>query len=229
VAITRILRNYSDLAAGVFDVLDKAYREETTAFEKECKKLHAQYPFLEAEPAREALHAERINLILHMEEWWCEFLVVLFSKPNDEPFLLDKDGKLCHSELLRAEKISFRKDSNFVIYQDSIYEIRGSYSEEQQKLLVLECADKERQKFENLKRRFSGEASKEIEYHRERIPEDVRIAVWRRDQGKCARCGSREKLEYDHIIPMSKGGGNTVRNIELLCQNCNRSKGNSIS
>lgn len=63
---------------------------------------------------------------------------------------------------------------------------------------------------------------------RERIPEGVRIEVWRRDGGKCARCGSREKLEYDHIVPVSRGGSNTARNIELLCESCNRKKSNHI-
>jgi len=63
---------------------------------------------------------------------------------------------------------------------------------------------------------------------RERILDDVKVAVWRRDKGACVRCGSREKLEYDHIIPVSKGGSNTARNIELLCQKCNREKTNKI-
>jgi Holliday junction resolvasome RuvABC ATP-dependent DNA helicase subunit len=60
------------------------------------------------------------------------------------------------------------------------------------------------------------------------IPSSVRTEVWRRDGGKCVKCGSREKLEYDHIIPISKGGSNTARNIELLCESCNRSKSDSI-
>jgi Holliday junction DNA helicase RuvB len=60
---------------------------------------------------------------------------------------------------------------------------------------------------------------------RENIPSDVRREVWRRDGGKCVKCGSRENLEYDHIIPISRGGSNTARNIELLCESCNRSKG----
>jgi 5-methylcytosine-specific restriction endonuclease McrA len=60
------------------------------------------------------------------------------------------------------------------------------------------------------------------------IPSSVKREVWRRDGGKCVKCGSREKLEYDHIIPISKGGSNTARNIELLCESCNRSKGDSI-
>jgi hypothetical protein len=60
------------------------------------------------------------------------------------------------------------------------------------------------------------------------IPERVRHEVWRRDHGCCARCGSRERLEYDHIIPVSRGGSNTARNVELLCERCNRAKGASV-
>lgn len=63
---------------------------------------------------------------------------------------------------------------------------------------------------------------------RERILDDVKVAVWRRDGGVCARCGSQENLEYDHIIPVSKGGSNTLRNIELLCESCNRKKSNRV-
>jgi len=63
---------------------------------------------------------------------------------------------------------------------------------------------------------------------RERIPDDVQIFVWRRDSGKCVKCGSTQNLEFDHIIPLSKGGSNTARNIQLLCESCNRSKGASI-
>ena len=60
------------------------------------------------------------------------------------------------------------------------------------------------------------------------IPFEVRIKVWRRDNGKCVKCGSRQNLEFDHIIPVSKGGSNTARNVELLCENCNRLKSDSI-
>jgi Holliday junction DNA helicase RuvB subunit len=60
--------------------------------------------------------------------------------------------------------------------------------------------------------------------NRTAIPSKVRREVWRRDGGKCVRCGSQEKLEFDHIIPVVKGGSNTARNIELLCEKHNRSK-----
>ena len=60
------------------------------------------------------------------------------------------------------------------------------------------------------------------------ISSKVRREVWRRDQGKCVECKSQRRLEYDHIIPVSKGGSNTVRNIQLLCEECNRKKSNNI-
>ncbi len=60
------------------------------------------------------------------------------------------------------------------------------------------------------------------------IPSSVKLSVWRRDTGKCVDCGSNEKLEYDHIIPVSKGGSNTERNVQLLCEKCNRQKSASI-
>jgi 5-methylcytosine-specific restriction endonuclease McrA len=63
---------------------------------------------------------------------------------------------------------------------------------------------------------------------REPIPESVRLFVWQRDGGQCVKCGSRARLEFDHIIPLAAGGSNTERNIQLLCEPCNRSKGSTI-
>jgi 5-methylcytosine-specific restriction endonuclease McrA len=53
------------------------------------------------------------------------------------------------------------------------------------------------------------------------------MSRWRATES--AKCGSREYLEYDHIVPLSKGGSNTARNVELLCEKCNRSKGGNIA
>lgn len=64
---------------------------------------------------------------------------------------------------------------------------------------------------------------------REPIPEEVRFQVWRRDQGKCCKCGSRENLEFDHIIPHSLGGSDTARNLQILCGPCNREKRDNLA
>lgn len=59
------------------------------------------------------------------------------------------------------------------------------------------------------------------------IPQAVKIAVAIRDEGTCVVCGSDEDLQYDHIIPFSRGGeSGDPDNIQLLCGSCNRAKGN---
>ncbi|MBS4073088.1 MAG: HNH endonuclease [Algoriphagus sp.] len=35
-------------------------------------------------------------------------------------------------------------------------------------------------------------------------------------------------MEFDHVIPFSKGGSNTCRNVQLLCESCNRLKSDKI-
>jgi len=57
------------------------------------------------------------------------------------------------------------------------------------------------------------------------IPQDVKIAVAARDCGRCRQCGSSDELHFDHVIAWSKGGSNSIANIQLLCGPCNRRKG----
>jgi hypothetical protein len=63
---------------------------------------------------------------------------------------------------------------------------------------------------------------------REAIPRAVQREVWQRDGGRCVECQSKERLCFDHIVPFSRGGSNAVRNLQLLCEPCNLSKGNRI-
>jgi len=60
------------------------------------------------------------------------------------------------------------------------------------------------------------------------IPQDVKNAVWQRDSGKCTQCGATSYLEFDHIIPHTKGGANTLANVQLLCRSCNLKKSDRI-
>lgn len=42
---------------------------------------------------------------------------------------------------------------------------------------------------------------------------------------RCLACGDRKPLAQDHVIPLSRGGPNTIDNIQPLCKSCNSKKG----
>jgi HNH endonuclease len=61
-----------------------------------------------------------------------------------------------------------------------------------------------------------------------RLSNAVMAEVWIRDGGRCVQCGSQEDLEFDHVIPFSKGGSSTPENLRILCRSCNRGRGARI-
>lgn len=60
------------------------------------------------------------------------------------------------------------------------------------------------------------------------IPQKVKLEVWQRDGGKCVECGDSNYLEFDHVIPHSRGGATSVGNLQLLCRRCNLAKSDRI-
>ena len=64
------------------------------------------------------------------------------------------------------------------------------------------------------------------------IPKWVMRAVTHRDRGLCVSCHKDltgiisigEIGNFDHIIPLANGGINDITNIQLLCENCNKTK-----
>jgi 5-methylcytosine-specific restriction endonuclease McrA len=107
------------------------------------------------------------------------------------------------------------------------FEDYGFLNEKEIKLLLDDEIDKEKNQIKNrIKILMTEEIASESK--REPISDEVKIYVWLRDGGKCVKCGSQMNLEYDHIIPISKGGSNTARNIQLLCEECNRKKGGNF-
>ena len=42
------------------------------------------------------------------------------------------------------------------------------------------------------------------------------------------RCGAEDELQFDHVIPVAKGGGNAIDNVQVLCADCNPQKSDSI-
>ncbi len=99
-------------------------------------------------------------------------------------------------------------------------------SVQEQRLEVINAVLMHERRYEKLSRQMDAYAQfeKTESARRERLPDKVKLFVWQRDEGKCVQCGSNARLEFDHIIPICKGGSNTERNIQLLCEKCNREK-----
>jgi hypothetical protein len=109
------------------------------------------------------------------------------------------------------------------VYKKSLWSATKRLTSQQWIALITDKAKREDSKLAAL-----GNRTQRVN-KREFVSDETKIDVWRRDGGKCVKCGSRERLEFDHIIPVALGGSSTARNIELLCEECNRSKGASVA
>jgi hypothetical protein len=73
-----------------------------------------------------------------------------------------------------------------------------------------------------------SEESRRITRH---IPPYIMLKVARRDNYTCQVCGKHltdDTFEFDHLIPISKGGPSDVHNLRMVCRHCNRKKSNKI-
>lgn len=115
-------------------------------------------------------------------------------------------------------------------FRDRIYTEDDGLDASQVLALLTEREIKLAQRVDRAKRRTKSSSlpSSEGTPSRMAIPRDVKLFVWQRDEGRCVECGSNENLEFDHIIPVTMGGANTARNLQLLCEPCNRSKGGHL-
>lgn len=60
------------------------------------------------------------------------------------------------------------------------------------------------------------------------IPGEITTDEWQalceRYGDRCLKCGTGDRLVIDHVIPLSRGGEHSIRNIQPLCRKCNAKK-----
>lgn len=64
------------------------------------------------------------------------------------------------------------------------------------------------------------------------IPREVMLKVVRRDGQVCSECRVNvpdNQIEFDHVIPLSRGGPTSVDNLRVLCMSCNRKKSDTLT
>ncbi len=67
--------------------------------------------------------------------------------------------------------------------------------------------------------------------HRSVLTKSIRYEVFKRDGFHCRHCGATKEettLHVDHILPVSRGGTDTMDNLQTLCEACNLSKSDRV-
>lgn len=193
------------------------YQDEisTCSFNREFDKSKSNYNWINVNDPLITLRYD--NVPVYMQERTIIQSPVCGIFEFDKNKLIEKGEVICRIRKYKPE------EKNAVIESLQKEEIKESiYKKERKKLIERETLDEliSEGKIFNYYTKKDG--------NRTTIPMDVASAVWNRDGGKCCICGNNENLEFDHIIPISKGGATTFRNLQLLCHTCNLRKSNNI-
>ena len=146
---------------------------------------------------------------IRLERWKESAFVAIRSSPRDDPVALVRDGRrlLWH-------------------FHECFYWDDEGLEADDVKALVHQRERRAEQKLQTARSLMRADAAGRPT--RVPIPGDLRRAVFERDGGRCAECGSNFDLQYDHILPVAHGGATTIENLQLLCAECNRRKSDSI-
>jgi 5-methylcytosine-specific restriction endonuclease McrA len=66
-----------------------------------------------------------------------------------------------------------------------------------------------------------------------KLSKAFRTKIFERDNYECQKCSKNliqleDERVIDHKIPLSKGGGNSISNLWLLCLSCDRAKKDNL-
>lgn len=190
--------------------------EDTVSFNREFDKSKDNYSWINKNDALISLKADNaFGFSLDGR--------TIIKSPVSGIFEFDKNKMIGYKEeICRIRKYPQCEKENVISELEREEIKRNIYKKERKKMIERETLDEliEEGKIFNVYTKKEG--------NRSTIPMDIATAVWNRDGGKCCFCGSNENLEFDHIIPISKGGATTFRNLQLLCKNCNTKKSDNI-
>lgn len=108
------------------------------------------------------------------------------------------------------------------------WEDEGLSSDQVHALLVTRDQRRQRQ-IENAQATVAMGNTPRTATVRKAVPDDVKQYIWARDEGRCRNCSAATELQFDHIIPLAKGGSNNADNLQVLCGPCNRAKSSGIT
>jgi HNH endonuclease len=119
-------------------------------------------------------------------------------------------------------------ERQYWLYKDKCYWEDQRLSRDQVKALLDMRLERDAARVQQAEEYAALGSQSRVRANRQQIPDDIKRYVFRRDKGRCVRCGSRNELQYDHIIPIALNGSSTAENLQILCGPCNRRKGGRI-
>lgn len=127
----------------------------------------------------------------------------------------DAAWRAANAERRRAARAVYRKAAKAVIAawneanRERLAELRRAWHEQNPDANRTYCANRRARKMQSF-----GQYT----------VDDV-ADILRRQKRRCAYCRCRlDGYHVDHIVPLSRGGGNDRRNIQILCEPCNLKK-----
>jgi hypothetical protein len=200
------------------DLLRKVVREKAEFLTENLSKIPPGTPI----PEKVQAGINQINTVKSTCEGWLADQV-FWNESEEFPKLISDPYTSPNGDWNGNKFINVKVRGKLILFKNALFDVTGLCTKEEAKLLVVKNYETERSEIDFLKSR-SDESPSKSKTGREPIPERIRNEVWRRDGGKCVDCGSVYNLEFDHVIPVAKGGSNTARNLRILCEPCNRRK-----
>jgi hypothetical protein len=153
--------------------------------------------------------------------------LLLAGEPSDASWRSKRHRAILEAQTMQPVALLSSDGRRYWLFENRVHWEDDELSAEDVLALVRDRERRHRRKLERAHAALAADHAGAP--RRDVIPRAIRQAVWERDAGRCVDCASTFDLQYDHIIPFSLGGASTLENLQVLCADCNRSKGASVA
>lgn len=187
---------------------NKRRSDGLTVYCKECRNKRQRDKYAESEEERERKRQYRIQWYAEHKEEQKARVLNWYRKKWQDPSFREQERERCR----RYDQSERRK-----VLRRKWIEGGGQRRYYKQRML-------HDPKFRRTRRAYN------LKYAHQRralspFPQEQWDELLERTGYQCLCCGSQDRIECDHIVPVSKDGTNDIANLQPLCRSCNSSKG----
>lgn len=151
----------------------------------------------------------------------CARVIRLHSAQHHLEYSERRFTRLARSQFVQPVLVAKRNGRRWWWYSDRFWWDDVGLSGREVEALVLQADATRQQRAEHLAKTRAAILGEELPSALEgSVSPVIRFAVRCRDRGRCVDCGTGRDLEYDQIVPYSRGGWRWIANVELRCAQC---------